>query len=383
MVLPLIAAALISGALTGATALAQNAANNRTIKKQNAASARYAQESAAEFDRRMAETRLSDARLAELENKRFAENGALEDSQFGYALNNSRLGFDEQQTIAGKAFDDQMTALGGLMTSRREARLMDAAAVEAEQNRQKAVQDQADQLAGALPDKVGFDAQQQSFAEALASRGALRTANTSAITAPGLAGGSDRLRAEMEGQIGRGRQEAATDAGNADRLAARGDAFRGAERDLGSFASAIGDLTTKANISRQPLAMERGVASLVGAQGQDTYDAEQSLLSDRASRQAGILSDYRGNLADAQSTYGSNWGKALQDFYDTKMGAEADYIGQLTGNSKTWESKLANTTQWRINNMSTFSPFAAALSAAQSGFSAYRSGGASSTPKKA
>src|SRR5690349_19867552 len=109
-----------------------------------------------EFNRRMADLTGSDTRLLDLARQQYGDESGNEDRTFADLLDNAHAGFDEQSTISDEtanerlgieksAFDQQMEALGGLITAQRGARLKMQEAQQAELARQRAFQGQADE----------------------------------------------------------------------------------------------------------------------------------------------------------------------------------------------------------------------------------------------
>jgi hypothetical protein len=341
-------------------------AAKKAKKKQAKIAAETARKDAVEFDSRMTGVNASDLRLDDLANRQYTDMSGLEDSTFDWMLGNNQAGFDEQQTVAGKALDDQMTALGGLMTSQRKSRLEAAAASEAEKNRQLAIQSQADALAGALPEDIGFSAQAEAFGDALAKRSGFARASMTAAEAPGFAaGGDDLVRREFEKQQQRGYGEALTDADSAARVSSYSDAFVDSERKLGDFAGQIGQLTSKAAISRSALPYELGVSALDKSQARDRYASESDMISGDAARRSDARGQYRENSANARGAYADNYGSALEDYFGKQFGSEGTYVDRLMGSSTNYANKILGLGNYKMANTTAYNPLSAILKSAE------------------
>lgn len=349
---------------------------NQQAKQQimNADTAR----SAAEFDRRMRDVGLSDGRITDLQRQEYSQTSSLEDDVFQFLMGNSAEGATEQLSIAAKAFDDQNSAFGGLMTATRKARLEQRIASDAEQARQAAIQGQADALASGLPQKVGFAAQQASYADALDQRVALaKGAMTEAAPAPGFAGRADpTLARAFEQEAKRGYGEALTDATNSAAVAARGDAFMGAERDLGDFAGAIDQMTQKAAISRSALPYELEVGATEKRNAQDAFDFGVENIEKSADARSGALQTYRSQRGDAQSNFGDRMGQALDKFFGRSYDSEGTYIDRLVNSSQQLDSKLTNLANFKMGNTTNFSPLAVIMREAEKAAAAAAKGSA-------
>lgn len=348
-------------------------AKKKAKKKQAQIAAETSRKDAAEFDRRMTGVNASDLRLDALSDAQYADMSGLEDETFAWMLGNNQQGFDEQQTVAGKALDEQMGALNGLMTSQRKARLEAAAASEAERNRQLAIQAQADTLASAVPGDIGFEAQTQSFGDALARRTAFTAANTTGPTARNLGPNADPLIArEYEKQAQRGYGEALTDATAGSRVASYSDAFVDSERKLGEFAGAVSDLTNKAAISRSALPYELGVSALDKNQAKERYAEQGDMISGDADRRARAMGDFRDNNANARENYGRDYGSALEDYFGKQFGSEGNYVDRLMGSSTNYTNKVVNLGNYKMANTTAYSPLSAAIKLGENLFSSFQ-----------
>lgn len=342
-------------------------------KKASKAQARTAAETARkdgiEFDSRLASVRQSDTRLDDLSRAQYGDMSGLEDSTFDWMLNNNQTGFNEQTTIAGKAFDDQMTALGGLMTSKRQARLQAAAKSEEERQRQLAFQSRADGLAEALPEDIGFNAQQVGMADALSRRTAATRAAVTGPETPYFAAGADpTLARAFEGQQQRGYGEALTEADAGSKVASYSDAFVGSERKLGDFATAIGDITNKAAISRSALPYELNVSAVDKRNAQEDYESEVDLVDRSADRRGRAVGDYRENNANAQQQYSQNWGSALEDYFGKQFGTEGTYVDRLMGSSTNYSNKVTSLGNYKMQNTTASNPLSSLIKTAERAF---------------
>lgn len=342
-------------------------AAKKAKKRQDQLGREASAKDAAEFDRRLAELQASFGRSDALDTQRFDQTRGLADETFAYQLDNGRQNFDEQTGIAAKAFDDQQGALGGLMTAQRKSRLQSAADTEAEEARQRAIQQQADGLAAALPGQIGFDAQEAEYGDALARRTAIARATMTGAPADVPAWATDpTLAGAYSGEARRGYGEALTDATAAAGLSARSDAFQGSERKMGAFAGDIDALTNKAAISRSALPWEQAVAQLDKSQAGDTYQVAERQISDGAARRGTISGDYRGQMGDARDRYQQGYGGALDEAFGKKLGAEGDYIGKYVNTSQNYASKILGLANMKIAGTTAYSPLSAAIKAADS-----------------
>ena len=369
----LLSGGLAGGALTGAGMLADRSAGKAAARRQQQLSNQATQMQAAEFDRRMGYVRGSDTRTDALLTRQYGDTAGLEDSTFGYMLGQNQAGFDEQAGIAARAFDEQMTATGGLMTAQREARLRQRATSEAERNKQLAFQGESDTLAAALPGAIGSDAQSAGRATALAGRnGGVLDAITGATGPQIRVGGGDVIDRAFGRQAQRGMGEALTDAGGANNIAAYGDAFAGSERKLGDFATAIDALTAKAALSRAPLAEQLAVDDLSREQAQQRYDFATGLSSSTAGQEASAADARRTGLVNARSAYAGKFGDMLSTFFGNSLGSEQSYTGNMVGSSSNYENKQTNLANYKISNTTGYSPLGDILrlaSTAAGGFS--------------
>lgn len=366
---------LLTAGMTAAKGVADNAAANKTLKWQNRKSAELAAMQGREFDQRMGLVRGSDGRVDDLLKRQYDDISGLEDETFWEMLRGSQAGFDEQQTIAGSAFDEQMGALDGLMTAQRRSRLETQALTQAEEARQRAFQDDADGRAAALPGQIGYDAQQLGYGDALARRSGFAAANMSGPeSASSSVGGDPLMRREFERQQQRGYGEALTDATNAAKVSAYGDAYAGSERKLGDFAGAIDLITRQAANSRQALPFEHAVPAFDRRNAEMDYDFTVGMSEDGARRRGLAAGDFRDNEATARERYARGWGSALESFFGNQLGTESTFTDRMIGSSNQYENKLVNLGNYRIQNASTFSPASLLLSAINSGYQGYQAG---------
>ncbi len=357
---------------TAATAGANHLSQKALTKEQTRQSNRTAALSGREFDTRMGLVRGSDTRVDDLLQRQYRGISGVEDETFQFLLDNNRGGFDEQldldrsnfdltHTIAGDAFNAQLAALQGMITTQRQARLEKQAFTEAEEKRQKAIQDRADQMAEALPGEVGFDAQQLAYGDALDRRTEFAKAN---MTAPSgvPVNAEDPVIASLFGRAsekayGDALTTATSDAG----LASYGDAFAASNRKLSTFASDIDRMTRQAATSREPLTFEQAIAEIVRRNATEAYEFQSDMLgrtadmrinaADRyADRRGGAMNDYRVNSGEARRDYATNYGSALSNFYDRSLGSESIYTDRLMGSSRDYESKAVNLGNWRMQN---------------------------------
>lgn len=358
--------------------------DNKAIKKENklkqATLNRGADLSREAFDGRLRELGLSDTRIADLLRKEYGEGAANEDASFKDLLENNQAGFDEQVGISNttaderlgiekSAFDDQMEALGGLMTAQRGARLKMQEASKAERDRQQGFQAQADELAGALPGQIGYDAQEAGRAVAFGSREGLIRANTSATDTPAYARKDPTLAGAFATQDARGTTAGLGDALGQARISSRSDAYQEAERNIGDFATDISGLTSKAALSRSALPAELGVGKLEGEQAKERSDFATALaqefggkrsdiVSERGDRLSSTASDYRNNVATARSGFADKMQKVLGEYYGGQFDAEGNYIAGVSNASTNLESKLLNLNNFKMNNTLVTSPLA-------------------------
>lgn len=336
--------------------------------------------SRAEFDKRMSEILASDARLLDLSQKGYTDAAANEDATFADLLTNAQVGFDEQSTIVDEtaaermgvqksAFDQQMEALGGLMTAQRGARLKMQEASAAERERQQALQGQADELADALPEQIGFNAQEQARQKAFADRLSLINETTTAPTGPAWAKGAAGAYANADAAataVGQG------DAAAAARVSSYGDAFQGSERTMGGFADDIAGLTRKAELSRSALPAELGVGKLEGEQAKERADFAVALAKEMGDRRDKIAADrgegrtatsktFRGALGSARESFGTRRGSSIDNLYDRLFSAESGYISGVSGSSQNLENKLVGLNNFKMGNTTVTSGVANAL----------------------
>lgn len=357
--------------------------NNSAKKKQTALQQALLDKSAGisrdEFNKRMAALGLSDARVTDLLNHQYGDESKNQADDFAYQLDQAQKGFNEQTALsdetanaristADKYFGDEIGAQTGLVTAQKGARLQMKAAADAERTRQDAFQGQADQLASALPQRVGFDAQASDRAQAIQDRGALIRSSATDVAAPAI-GGDPRVAAAFAAQNERGSQAGLGDALAASKVSAYGDAFQGANRTLGAAADDLSALTNKAQISRSALPAELGVGQVEKDNAQQRYDFASalaktmggkmdSIIADKGARQAGVASDYRTSLKDAHSTFSQQIQKMLEDYYGRNYDTENSYITGLTNSSSNLESKLINLNNFKMGNTLVTSPLA-------------------------
>jgi hypothetical protein len=303
-----------------------------------------------QFDRRNQITSDSDARTHDLIDREYADTSGLEDSTFGYLLGQNQAGFDEQQTIAKKAFDEQMSAFGGLMTAKRASRLEQIDASERELARQRAFQAEADQLADALPGKIGFAAQEADRSAAFQRRGDFAKSVISAAAAPPSYAKDPRLAAAYAGGQEQGVQAGIGDALSSAKLSSYRDAFQGAERNIADFGSDIDVLGRKAANSRAALPAELAPGDLKASDAQQTYDWTVDMSKDDAQRRADLNKDYRTNLSNAQQQNADSLSKAFANFFGRSYDTENTLVGRLTGASSGLENKIVSLNNMRVNN---------------------------------
>lgn len=333
-----------------------------------------------EFDKRMATIGGSDQRLLDLARRQPAETGAEEDSRFKFLLDNDRQGFDEAEAISNEtaderlgiesgAFDEQMSAAGDLITAQRASRLKNQAVSEAERQRQRGFQGDADEVTGALPGQIGFDAQTAGRSRAFGDRSALIRANTTAA-GPGPAFAKDpALAGAFAAQDQRGTGEGLGDALGAAKFSSYGDAYRGAERGIGQAADDISALTSKAAFSRDALPAELGVGKLEASQAGERADFATELSSslatkrdgiagDRGQRRTGVSEQYRGAQADSRTNNSNSIMKMLDDYFGGTMDAEQGFINGASGISRALEEKLLSLNNFKMGNTKVTSPLA-------------------------
>lgn len=348
-----------------------------------------------EFNRRMAEIGLSDTRMLDLSKRGYTDQAANEDATFADLLANAAGGFDQQTTISDEtanerlgiektSFDTQMDALGGLMTAQRGARLKMQEASEAERQRQLAFQNQADDVATALPGQIGYDAQEAARADSLAGRLSLLNANAPGANVPAWAKGAAGAYA-AEDQ--RGRDVGLGDALASAKVSSYGDAFQASERGIGRAADNISELTTKAGISRSALPAELGVGKLMAEQAGERANFATALAKSMGEKRGDIAADRGSGRMDVSKTYTDATGKArgdfgekrgstLADYFDKMFGAESGFINGVSGTSQNLENKLLNLNNFKMNNTSVTSPLANTLRAIEDAMAKAAAGGA-------
>lgn len=336
------------------------------------------------LDREFADTRANQdktfADLMGVKKDTYGETAALRDQTFDFMLGQNRTGFDEQQTIAGKAFDDQMAEMGGLMTTTRRVRLEQQATVEAERARQQALQGEADGWAFALPDKIGFTAQETARVGDEAARNAFARLNTSAAdtTAPG---GSDPQMAAMFARMaadGVAAGQAETAAGNKLSAYSAGGAL--AEREMRAMGDAVRGINARSRLSEAPLAAELGVGDIERANARDLADWTTSLIASKAGQDSTRMANYRSaitgaegdyagfkgdtirgygvEIGDALSRFGQNADRTLTDYYGRNLDAEARRFGALTDASSRAEQARIDALNYKSRNTTVTSPLA-------------------------
>ena len=384
----------VSLAIAGGTAAANHRSQRSLAKAQTAQSNRTAALQAAEFDKRMGLVNQSDARIDQLVRDQYREVSGLEDETFSWMLNNDRAGFDEQmglnargfdvtQTIAGKAFSDQMDAFGDLITAQRAARLEKQAFTEAEEARQKVYQDRADLMAGALPGEIGFDAQQIAFGDALDRRTDFAAGNIGPRSTSPVPAGDPTVAAMFDNALTRGHGEAAASARSGANLAAYGDALTASDRKLADFGDDIAVMTRQAATSRAPLSLEQAIADLVSDNAAEAYDFKVDTLGNIADQrigaetrytgqQADTLGDYRVASGNTRERYATNFGDALTEFYDRNFQSEGTYTDRLIGSSNNYEGKIVNLGNYRMSAMQPNTLLGDLLDVAGTAYGAYR-----------
>lgn len=336
-----------------------------------------------EFDKRMAALGGSDARTTDLLTGQHNEEGANADQTFAYLLDQAQKGFGEQQQIdssgfdaryanTNDAFDKEMTAQGDLMTAQKAARVQSAQASEAERQRQLAFQGQADDLARALPGQIGYDAQTAGRQTALGDRSALIKSAMTQVAAPAFAGGDPTVSGAYAAAADRGSNAGLGDALRSADLSSYGDAYQGANRELGGFASDVAGITTKAGISRSALPSELNVGKVQAGNAKDQYDfasglakdmggARDQILADNTTRQGTTASNFRSANTSAENNFSDAFAKMLSDYYGNKIDSEGNYINGLTTSSTDLENKLLNLNNYKLTNTSVTSPLASTL----------------------
>lgn len=342
-----------------------------------------AQISATEFDKRMKELGLSDTRLTDLATGQHNEEGQNADQTFAYLLDQAQKGFNEQQQIdtsgfdaryanANDAFGQEMGAQQQLMTAQRAAREANQAASDAERQRQLAFQGQADELSRALPGQIGYDAQAAGRQTAVTDRSKLINDAATKVAAPVFGGSDPTVSGAYASAAARGSSAGLGDALRAANLASYGDAFEGAQRQLGGFNQGVAGITTKAGISRSALPAELGVGRLQAANAKDQYDFTSGLakdmgaqrdqiLSGNTQKQAGVASDYRSNLNNAENGFSTAFQSMLEKYYGNRLDSEGNFINGFTNSSQDLENKLLNLNNFKMTNTSVTSPLASTL----------------------
>lgn len=309
-----------------------------------------------EFDRRMRYAAESDVRTGGLLDRQYADTSALEDRTFAEMLEQDRAGYDDQLGIGRAAFDTRMLADNGLITEGRRIRLEQNAISNAERDRQRGFQGQADDLAAALPGRIGFDAQRAAAIGATARRAAIADEAMTGPVAPGVKGLDPMTAAMIASETSRGQGEAATDARSAAAFSARGDAFAGAERDLGSFADALSSLTQRAQLSRASLGDELAVGSTERAQAGDRRDFAVSLGDRTADQRGRTEGNYRDAMRSTISGSAERLGDALGRFFDRSLGSEDTMTSGLIGSSNRYEGTRVQLGNYRMGNTTAYSP---------------------------
>jgi hypothetical protein len=331
----------------GLDSMAKKKANKKQAKLIDKNTALMGQE----FDKRDLIARQSDDRISNLVNREYGDQSKLADSTFSYLLGQNQTGFDEQQTIAKKAFDEQMGAFGGLMTAKRASRLEQIDASERERARQQAFQSQADDLAAALPGQIGFDSQQEGRANAFADRSAFINKNTTApAEAPSFAR-DPRLAGAYAGANQAGVQSGVGDALHSATLSSYRDAYQGSERDLADFASAIDTLTNKAEISRSALPAELAVGGAKAKNAQDTYDATIDFSKGNAERTADTAKNYRDALTASKQQNSDALAQAFDNYFGRQYSTENNLVGNLLDASLNKQNQIVGIRNQQIQGI--------------------------------
>lgn len=339
--------------------------------------------SGTEFDKRMAALGGSDTRTTDLLNGQHTEEGQNADQTFAYLLDQAQKGFDEQQQIDSSGFDaryantnaafgQQMDAQNELMTAQKAARAQSQQASEAERQRQLAFQGQADELSRALPGQIGYDAQMAGRQTALGGRSDLIKSAMTDVVAPSFAGGDPTVSGAYAAAAGRGASAGLGDALRSADLSSYGDAYQGAGRQLGSFASDVAGITTKAGISRSALPSELNVGKVQAANAQDQYDfasglakdmgaARDQILAENTTRQGTTASNYRSANTSAENNFSTAFQNMLENYYGNRLNSESNYINGVATSSTDLENKLLNLNNYKLTNTSVTSPLGSTL----------------------
>lgn len=342
----------------GIDALGASSANKKQAKLINKNTAL----SRAEFDKRDAVVQDSDRWMSEIARQEAERAGTNSDETFAYLLGQNRSGFDEQQGLTRKALETQSGAFGGLVTASRAARLRQIEASNAERDRQLAFQGQADDLAAVLPGNIGFDAQQTGRADSMALRGALITAATGAGPATPSFGGDDaRLSGAYAGAAEGGRSEGIGDSLRSANLSSYQDAFKGSEADLARFGTDIGQLTTKAAISRSALPAELQEGAIARRIAEDGYKGTVDYANTERDLTSDSLSRFRGANTQSRSDYSSGLQDALNNYFGRSYDTRGALTDKVLGASTTYEDRVTGANNQRINNTKP-SPWLRALS---------------------
>jgi hypothetical protein len=343
-----------------AGALDQSAQNKARKAQQGQLNATTAMQGA-EFDKRMGMARGSDQRVGDLLNQEHSQEGALQDQTFGDLLAQNAGSFNAQSDVTKRAYDEQMAATQGLMTSTRQARLDQAATSEAERQRQVGFQDQADVLASAFPGQVGATAQARMMGDALTGRNALTASTVSGPTNAAPAGSGDLVSREFAKQSNRGVGDALATAQAGNKVSSYGDAFAGAERNISGFADAINGLTQKAGLSRAALPDELAPGGVARSNAQDRYQQTVADSQHHAQQLGDMLTDYGNNMTGAISSRGTNLGSALSNFFGGRLSSEGDFTTGMTGSSQHLQDTLTNLNNFKMSQTVGYSPLATVM----------------------